>query len=42
MIQFGDECIIGGLCFIKGETHVPKRKIVVGNPSQIKGNVSEK
>lgn len=38
----GDECIIGALCFIKAETHVPKRKIVVGNPSQIKGNVSEK
>ena len=26
----------------KTETHVPNRKIVVGNPSKIKGNVSEK
>ncbi len=37
----GNECIIGALCFIKGEMKIPNRKIVVGNPAQIKGNVSE-
>ena len=37
----GDECIIGALCFVKGEMQIPKRKIVVGNPAQIKGNVSD-
>jgi len=37
----GNECIIGALCFIKGEMQVPNRKIVVGNPAQIKGDVSD-
>jgi carbonic anhydrase/acetyltransferase-like protein (isoleucine patch superfamily) len=37
----GDECIIGALCFVKGEMQIPNRKIVVGNPAQIKGNVSD-
>ena len=37
----GDECIIGALCFVKGEMQIPKRKIVVGNPAQIKGDVSD-
>ena len=37
----GDECIVGALCFVKGEMQIPNRKIVVGNPAQIKGNVSD-
>ena len=37
----GNECVIGALCFIKGEMQVPNRKIVVGNPAQIKGGVSD-
>ena len=37
----GNECIIGALCFVKGEMQVPNRKIVVGNPAQIKGDVSD-
>ena len=39
--QVGDECIVGALCFIKGEMKIPNRKLVVGNPAIIKGNVSE-
>ena len=37
----GDECVIGALCFVKGEMQIPNRKIVVGNPAQIKGDVSD-
>jgi len=37
----GDECIIGSLCFIKGEMQIPSRKVVVGNPAIIKGDVSD-
>ena len=37
----GEECIIGALCFVKGEMKIPKRKIVVGNPAKIKGEVSD-
>ena len=37
----GDECIIGALCFIRAEMKIPNRKLVVGNPAIIKGNVSD-
>jgi phenylacetic acid degradation protein len=37
----GDECIVGALCFVKAEMQIPSRKIVVGNPAQIKGDVSD-
>tara|TARA_B100000405_G_scaffold92264_1_gene64223 strand:+ start:746 stop:1339 length:594 start_codon:yes stop_codon:yes gene_type:complete len=37
----GEECIVGALCFVKGEMKIPKRKIVVGNPAQIKGEVTD-
>ena len=40
--KVGDECIIGALCFVKGEMQIPNRKIVVGNPAQIKGDVTDK
>ena len=39
-VIIGEECIIGALCFIKGKMKIPSRKIVVGNPAVIKGNVS--
>jgi phenylacetic acid degradation protein len=39
--NIGDECIVGALCFVKGEMRIPNRKIVVGNPAQIKGDVSD-
>ena len=37
----GEECVIGALCFVKGEMKIPKRKIVVGNPAKIKGEVPD-
>ena len=40
-VIIGDECIVGALCFIKGEMKIPNRKIVVGNPAEVKGNVSD-
>ena len=38
----GDECIVGALCFIKGEMEIPNRKLVVGSPAIIKGDISDK
>ena len=35
------KCIVGALCFVQGEMKIPKRKIVVGNPAQIKGEVTD-
>ena len=40
-VVVGKECIIGALCFIKGEMIIPDRKIVVGNPAIIKGDVTD-
>ena len=40
-VNVGSECIIEALCFVKGEVQIPNRKIVVGNPAQIKGDVSD-
>lgn len=40
--KIGNECIVGALCFVKGDMHIPNRKIVVGNPAKIKGDVSNK
>ena len=37
----GDECIIGALTFIKSESKIKNRKIIMGNPAKITGNVSE-
>ena len=39
--EVGDECIVGALCFIKAEMQIPNRKLVVGNPAIIKGNISD-
>jgi len=39
--EVGDECIIGALCFIKAEMKIENRKLVVGNPAIIKGDVTE-
>ena len=39
--EVGDECIVGALCFIKGEMQIPTRKLVVGNPAIIKGDISD-
>ena len=39
--EVGDECIIGALCFIRAEMKIQNRKLVVGNPAIIKGNVTD-
>ena len=37
----GDECIVGALCFIKAKMGIPNRKLVLGNPAIIKGDISD-
>jgi phenylacetic acid degradation protein len=39
--DIGDECIIGALAFVKAETKIPSRKMVVGNPGVIIKTVSD-
>jgi phenylacetic acid degradation protein len=39
--NIGDECIIGAMSFIKAETVIPKRSLVVGNPAKIVKEVSD-
>lgn len=40
-VEVGAECIIGVLCFIKANTKIPKRSLVVGNPGKIIKEVSD-
>ena len=37
----GDESIIGAMAFIKAETKIPKRSLVVGNPAKIIKEVTD-
>ena len=37
----GDESVIGAMTFIKSETNIPNRKLVVGNPMRIVKEVSD-
>ena len=39
--QIGDECIIGAMSFIKAETIIPNRSLVVGNPAKVIKEVSD-
>lgn len=39
--EIGDECIIGAMAFVKAETIIPKRSLVVGNPAKIIKQVSD-
>lgn len=39
--EIGDECIIGAMTFVKAETKIPKRSMVVGNPAKIVKQVSD-
>jgi phenylacetic acid degradation protein len=39
--EIGDECIVGALAFVKAETHIPDRRMVVGNPAVIIKTVSD-
>ncbi len=36
-----EECIIGALAFVGAKTHIPRRKLVVGNPAKIVKEVSD-
>jgi len=40
-VQIGDECIVGAMAFVKGETVIPNRKLVVGNPAKIIRDISD-
>lgn len=40
-VVLGDECIVGALTLIKADTIIPKRSVVVGNPSKIVKEVSD-
>ena len=40
-VIIGDDCIIGALSFIKAGTHIPNRKMVVGNPAEIIKSVTD-
>jgi phenylacetic acid degradation protein len=39
--EIGNECIIGALAFVKAETKIPRRSLVVGNPAKIIKQVSD-
>lgn len=39
--EIGDECIVGAMTFIKAETKIPNRSLVVGNPGKIIKQVSD-
>ena len=37
----GDECIVGAMAFVKAETIIPNRSLVVGNPAKVIKQVSD-
>ena len=39
--EIGDESIIGAMAFIKAETKIPKRSLVIGNPAKIIKEVTD-
>jgi phenylacetic acid degradation protein len=39
--EIGDESIIGAMAFVKAETKIPKRSLVVGNPARVIKEVSD-
>ena len=39
--EIGDECIVGALSFVKAETLIPNRSLIVGNPAKIVKKVSD-
>jgi len=40
-VEIGEECIIGALCFVKADSKIPRRSLVVGNPGKIIKAVSD-
>jgi len=41
-VEVGEESIIGALSFVKTDTHIPPRSVVVGNPARVFRQVSDK
>lgn len=39
--EIGDESIVGAMAFVKAETKIPPRSLVVGNPAKIINQVSD-
>ena len=39
--EMGDECIVGAMAFVKAETKIPNRSLVVGNPAKVIKEVSD-
>lgn len=39
--EIGDECIVGAMSFVKAETIIPNRSLVVGNPAKVIKQVSD-
>lgn len=40
-VEVGDECIIGALSFIKANSKIPNRSLVVGNPGKVIKQISD-
>ena len=40
-VELGEECIIGALSFIKADSKIAKRSLVVGNPGKVVKKVSD-
>ncbi len=40
-VELGEESIVGALSFIKAETKIPRRSLVVGNPAKVIKEVSD-
>ena len=39
--EIGDESIVGAMAFVRAETKIPKRSLVVGNPAKVVKQVSD-
>ncbi|MFD2568375.1 acyltransferase [Pseudotenacibaculum haliotis] len=39
--EIGDESIVGAMAFVKAETKIPKRSLVVGNPAKVIKEVTD-
>lgn len=39
--EIGDECIVGAMAFVKAESKIPNRSLVVGNPAKVIKQVSD-
>ncbi|MDT0559064.1 transferase hexapeptide repeat family protein [Ichthyenterobacterium sp. W332] len=39
--EIGDECIVGAMAFVKAETIIPNRSLVIGNPAKVVKQVTD-